>query len=120
MKKLIGPLVLFIFSTLMYLDFFKERNLFAITFTILLFIVYCIVDFMLEKRFEKSKEKIQLAFRIQMTEFLLVLITTYTLMGGKSNAGIDFSSIFVWILLIISIAEIYSSWLRVKKSTKSI
>lgn len=120
MKKLTGPLVLFIFSTLLYSDFFKERNLLAISITLFLLFIYCIVDIKLEKRLEKSKEKIQLAFRLQITVYLLILITTFTLLGGKSNVGIDFNNIFLWIVLIIAFAEIFSSWLRVKKSIKSI
>lgn len=55
-------------------------------------------------------------WKIIFTVYILFLLATLSLLGGQSTSGVSLDNGVFWIVLLISIYQIYSQWKDVKKS----
>lgn len=110
---------LFGLTIILVIDYFPSmfpRN--SIYLAAILFVISIIISIYLEKRDKyKSKEvKIkQLILEIISLIFFISLVISLTLLGGKSSeTNITISSPILWIVIIISIKQLYSHWVQLK------
>ena len=69
---------------------------------------------MLFKRNKSVYEKAVLKWQVFIVSYILFLMGLFTVLGGESTSGISFSNGAFWIVLLLSIFEIFSQWKKVK------
>lgn len=121
MKKtnvLIIVLMLLTMTTLLAYDFFPDLlEFFYLPKSILLALLIIIVIFSIfANRLQKENSRIILLWQIVSTLYLLSLIVLFTVLGGISQVGISLKSPVLWIVIVISIYEIYKQNNKVKVS----
>lgn len=60
--------------------------------------------------------KTNIKWQVLLLLYILILMVALPLLGGKSASGISFNSEFVWVIVFISLFDIYSQWRKVKRS----
>jgi len=105
-------------TTLLAYDFFPDLlEFFYLPKSILFALLIIIVIFSIfANRFQKDDSRIILLWQIVSTLYLLSLIVVFTVLGGISQVGISLKSPVLWIVIGISIYEIYKQNKKVKVS----
>ncbi|MDQ0271740.1 hypothetical protein J2S17_003628 [Cytobacillus purgationiresistens] len=70
---------------------------------------------LLFKKYRDTNNKEILKWEILSTIYILFLMGLFTILGGQSSSGISFDNGFLWIVLMISLFEIFSQWKKVKR-----
>lgn len=111
-------LILLTMTTLLAYDFFPDLlEFFYLPKSILFALLIIIVIFSIfANRFQKDDSRIILLWQIVSTSYLLSLIVVFTVLGGISQVGISLKSPVLWIVIGISIYEIYKQNKKVKVS----
>lgn len=111
-------LVLLTMTTLLAYDFFPDLlEFFYLPKSILFALLIIIVIFSIfANRFQKDNTRIILLWQIVSTLYLLSLVVVFTVLGGISQVGISLKSPVLWIVIVISIYEIYKQNKKVKVS----
>ncbi|MBU0906233.1 MAG: hypothetical protein KKF57_13655 [Firmicutes bacterium] len=111
-------LMLLTMTTLLAYDFFPDLlEFFYLPKSILFALLIIIVIFSIfANRFQKDDSRIILLWQIVSTLYLLSLIVVFTVLGGISQVGISLKSPVLWIVIGISIYEIYKQNKKVKVS----
>ena len=111
-------LILFTMTILLAYDFFPDLlEFFYLPKSILFALLIIIVIFSIfANRFQKDDSRIILFWQIVSTSYLLSLIVVFTVLGGISQVGISLKSPVLWIVIGISIYEIYKQNKKVKVS----
>lgn len=115
--KYLDLLLVFCISLLLAYDFFPKISqtlTLPISFFLLLTVGLLLIS-VLFKRNRNADDKEVLKWQVFITTYLLFLILLFTVLGGKSTTGISFSNGFLWIMLLISIFDIFSRWKKIKK-----
>jgi hypothetical protein len=115
--KLIRVIFIIIFTVLFAYDYFPNNFLKSvIPEKILIIIMIALYLFSLLLGRKNTDYKDSLKWNIFLVLYVVFLMSIYTLFGGKSALGLSLDNIFIWILLIISIHEIYSEWNKSKNA----
>ena len=97
------------FPNLIEIIYLPKSILFALLIIIVIFSIFV-------NRFQKDDSRIILLWQIVSTSYLLSLIVVFTVLGGISQVGISLKSPVLWIVIGISIYEIYKQNKKVKVS----
>ena len=68
------------------------------------------------KKNTPSDLKTNFKWQVVLILYILILMVVFPLLGGESASGIAFDNEFVWVIVFISIFDIYSQWKRAKRS----
>ncbi|QCR34388.1 hypothetical protein C1N55_03035 [Lysinibacillus sp. SGAir0095] len=68
------------------------------------------------KKHDATDIKKDIQWQIVLTLYILALLVLFPLLGGKSSSGISFESGALWVMILISVFEIYSKWKKVKRA----
>lgn len=110
-------------TLLMVYDFFPELNGFIqISKPVFIGLVLLILfsGFFLNRTNKESSPKLDLIRQVILSSYLLVLIVTFTLLGGVSQVGISLSNPFLWIVLMITLYEYIKQYKKMKTSQSTL
>lgn len=97
------------FPEIPYADAIPKRALLILILGLLL------IRFGFKKR-EDRELKANIKWQMALTLYILILIVILPLLGGESSSGLSFDSGFLWVLILISLFDIYSKWKIVKRA----
>ncbi|RLQ89716.1 hypothetical protein [Planomicrobium sp. Y74] len=115
-------LIQIIMTVLLTYDFFS--NLFAhsvipkILVLLIMLILVSVSIFYSRLKINDSKET--LVWQLTSTCYLLLLIVIFTMFGGVSKVGISLGSPILWMILFISLIEIYQQRKKLKSASTPI
>ena len=111
-------LLLLSMTTLLAYDFFPDLIEFIyLPKSILVGLLIIIVVFSIfSNRFQKDNSRIILLWQMVSMLYLLSLVVVFTVLGGISQVGISLNNPVLWIVIVISIYEIYEQNKKVKAS----
>lgn len=112
----ISVLSLLSITTLLAYDFFP--NLIQIIYLpksiLVALLIISVIISIFSNRFQKDNSRIILIWQMVSMLYLLSLIVVFTVLGGVSQVGISLNSPILWIVIVISIYEIYAQNKKVK------
>ena len=116
--KYIAILIAFCFTVLFAYDYFPSiTHVIEVPKTVFIFLVLGLfLISMLFKRNKRVYEKAALRWQVFIASYILFLMGLFTVLGGESTSGISFSNGVFWLVLLISILEIFSQWKKIKNS----
>lgn len=121
MKKVnvfIIVLMLLSMTSLLAYDFFPDLIDFiylprALVVAVLIIIV---IFSILSNRFQKGNSRLILLWQLVSMLYLFLLVVAFTILGGISQVGISLNNQVLWVVILISIYEIYEQSKKVKVS----
>lgn len=119
--KYITILIVFCFTVLFAYDYFPSINqVIEVPKAVFIFLILglILISILFKGSRNVDKEAV-LKWQVFITSYILFLMGLFTVLGGESNSGISFSNGVFWVVLLISIFEIFSQWKKVK-DTKSV
>ncbi|WP_391122516.1 hypothetical protein [Psychrobacillus sp. L3] len=121
MKKInvfVIVLMLLLMTTLLAYDFFPDLIEFIYLPKSLVIVLLIIIVFfsIFSNRFQKDNSRIILLWQMVSTVYLFLLVVAFTVFGGISQVGISLKNPVLWIVIAISIYEIYEQNKKVKVS----
>ncbi len=106
-------LILLSITALMAYDFFPQLNeLFLVPKPLIIMLLLLILfsGFFVPRLQNNGSQKFKFLWQVAFTSYLLGLLIVFTLLGGASQVGISLSSPALWIVLVISLFEIYQEY----------
>ena len=121
MKKVnvfIIVLMLLSMTSLLAYDFFPDLiDFIYLPKSLVVALLIIIVIFsILSNRFQKDNSRLILLWQLVSMLYLFLLVVTFTVLGGISQVGISLNNPVLWIVILISIYEIYVQSKKVKVS----
>lgn len=121
MKKVnvfIIVLMLLSMTCLLAYDFFPDLIDFiylprALVVAVLIIIV---IFSILSNRFQKGNSRLILLWQLVSMLYMFLLVVAFTVLGGISQVGISLNNPVLWVVVLISIYEIYEQSKKVKVS----
>lgn len=116
--KYITVLIVFCFTVLFAYDYFPTIKA-VVEVPKLVFIFLVIGLFLVSMLFNRNTSvanKGVLKWQVFITTYIVFLMGVFTVLGGKSDTGISFSNGVFWVVLLISLFEIFTQWKKVKSS----
>ena len=116
--KPLDILFIFVFTLLVVYDYFPTISLAdAIPKGVLSSLILVILAVsLLFKRYRETNNKEIFQWQIFFTIYILLLLGLLTALGGQSTSGVAFDNGVLWIVLLLSLFDIYSQWKKLKKS----
>ena len=106
-------LILLSITELMAYDFFPQLNELLFVpkpLIIILLLLILFSGFFVTRLQNDSSQKFKFLWQVAFTSYLLALLIVFTLLGGVSQVGLSLSSPALWIVLVISLFEIYQEY----------
>lgn len=121
MKKVnvfIIVLMLLSMTILLAYDFFPDLiDFIYLPKSLVVALLIIIVIFsILSNRFQKDNSRLILLWQLVSMLYLFLLVVAFTVLGGISQVGISLNNPVLWIVILISIYEIYEQSKKVKVS----
>jgi len=121
MKKVnvfIIVLMLLSMTSLLAYDFFPDLiDFIYLPKSLVVALLIIIVIFsILSNRFQKDNSRLILLWQLVSMLYLFLLVVAFTVLGGISQVGISLNNPVLWIIILISIYEIYEQSKKVKVS----
>ncbi|MEK3953800.1 MULTISPECIES: hypothetical protein [unclassified Psychrobacillus] len=121
MKKVnvfIIVLMLLSMTSLLAYDFFPDLiDFIYLPKSLVVALLIIIVIFsILSNRFQKDNSRLILLWQLVSMLYLFLLVVAFTVLGGISQVGISLNNPVLWIVILISIYEIYEQSKKVKVS----
>ncbi|MER2060645.1 MAG: hypothetical protein ABTA16_17640 [Niallia sp.] len=121
MKKVnvfIIVLMLLSMTSLLAYDFFPDLiDFIYLPKSLVVALLIIIVIFsVLSNRFQKDNSRLILLWQLVSMLYLFLLVVAFTVLGGISQVGISLNSPVLWVVILISIYEIYEQSKKVKVS----
>lgn len=115
--KLFDIILILAFTLLFIFDYFPNLPLAdAIPKKVLIFLILGLLQVsLLFKKYRETDPKTLLKWQVFLTLYILTLIVVFPFFGGESTSGISFDSSVLWIVILISLFDIYSRWKKVKQ-----
>lgn len=111
-------LILICFTLLLAYDYFPTLSQMVPVPKILL--IFLIPGLFLISRILNRKNSVDiktaLKEQVLFTFYVLFLIGLFTILGGESSVGISFSNGIFWLVLFISLIEMFMEWKKVNRS----
>lgn len=102
-------------SLLLAYDYFSVFNeVFYIPIYAIMGIFACIVIFSIFIE-RKTNTNNSLKWQLFIVIYITALMGVFSLMGGKSVVGLSLTNKFVWIVIIISLMEMFFKWKNLDK-----
>ncbi|MFZ0579429.1 MAG: hypothetical protein WAM41_18170 [Psychrobacillus psychrotolerans] len=79
-------------------------------------LIIIVIFSILSNRFQKDNSRLILLWQLVSMLYLFLLVVTFTVLGGISQVGISLNNPVLWIVILISIYEIYVQSKKVKVS----
>ena len=121
MKKVnvfIIVLMLLSMTSLLAYDFFPDLiDFIYLPKSLVVALLIIIVIFsILSNRFQKDNSRLILLWQLVSMLYLFLLVVAFTVLGGISQVGISLNNPVLWVVILISIYEIYEQSKKVKVS----
>ncbi|MEK5147299.1 hypothetical protein MKX53_09700 [Psychrobacillus sp. FSL K6-4615] len=121
MKKVnvfIIVLMLLSMTCLLAYDFFPVLiDLIYLPQSLVVALLIIIVIFsILSNRFQKGNSRLILLWQLVSMLYMFLLVVAFTVLGGISQVGISLNNPVLWVVILISIYEIYVQSKKVKVS----
>ncbi|WP_066193485.1 MULTISPECIES: hypothetical protein [Gracilibacillus] len=97
-------------TLLLVYDYFPIQQLVVSKTTVSMLLLVCILISLFFQRYTKNDRQDGLKWQAFITIYILCLIGIFSLLGGESSVGISFHNGFFWIVLLISLAEMFFQW----------
>ena len=112
-------LVLLAMTVLLAYDFFPTfNNLISISKPLLITLIIIIVLVSIfSNRTQKEDSKEILRYQIITLLYLFMLIVSFTILGGTSQVGITLRNPVLWIVIVLSVFEIFQQKKKLKLET---
>ncbi|WP_144512159.1 hypothetical protein [Bacillus sp. FJAT-22090] len=109
-------LMLLSMTTLLTYDFFPDLIgfIYLPKSLVLALLIVIVIFSILSNRFQKDNQRITLLWQMVSTLYLFLLVVASTVLGGNSQIGISLKNPVLWIVIVISIYEIYEQNKKVK------
>lgn len=121
MNKALSAILLLILTLVLVIDYFPQLISFSLdNFTIFIILMILIVfSYILGKK-QNSESGLKELFIFQLITpiYIFILVIVLTLLGGESTTIISLNDIFFWIIIIISLAEAYSTFKKIKTNKR--
>ncbi|SDQ56362.1 hypothetical protein SAMN05216231_1953 [Virgibacillus salinus] len=116
--RYITVLIVFCFTILFAYDYFPSiSQVVEIPKSVLIFLVIGLVLASIYcSRGRNFDNKDTLKWQVFITGYIFFLMGLFTFLGGESATGISFRNGFFWLVLLISLVEMFSKWRKVKSS----
>lgn len=79
-------------------------------------LIIIVIFSILSNRFQKDNSRLILLWQLVSMLYLFLLVVAFTVLGGISQVGISLNNPVLWIVILISIYEIYVQSKKVKVS----
>ncbi|WOV82977.1 hypothetical protein PGH26_08470 [Sporosarcina jeotgali] len=106
-------LILLSITALMAYDFFPQLSELLFVpkpLIIMLLLLILFSGYFVTRLQHDGSQKFKFLWQVAFTTYLLALLIGFTLLGGVSQVGISLSSPALWIVLVISLFEIYQEY----------
>lgn len=121
MNKALSAILLLILTLVLVIDYFPQLISFSLNnFTIFIILMILIVfSYILGKK-QNSESGLKELFIFQLITpiYIFILVIVLTLLGGESTTIISLNDIFFWIIIVISLAEAYSTFKKIKTNKR--
>lgn len=79
-------------------------------------LIIIVIFSILSNRFQKDNSRLILLWQLVSMLYLFLLVVAFTVLGGISQVGISINNPVLWVVILISIYEIYEQSKKVKVS----
>ncbi|WP_408006422.1 hypothetical protein ACJROX_17150 [Pseudalkalibacillus sp. A8] len=116
--KYVTVLIVFCFTILLAYDYFPNMSqMISVPDTVFIFLIIGL--FLISMLLNRNKSvdiKDALKWQVFFTSYVLILMGIFTVLGGKSAIGISFSNGVFWLVLFISLFEMFLQLKKVRNS----
>ena len=112
--KVLDVIFVLFFTGILVKDFFPNVLTGISQSMLLLGIVAVLIAVAIIKNYKEPSDKESFYWQVCMTSYFIGIIILLTALGGKSNAGLNFTDPLLWFVLVIVLTGLFSRFKKIR------